>query len=93
MPAGQVQAAITQMRDAASSIATSHNLIDEAMTKVDAEIKALGTDVFMSDAADAFRTNYYSLTPKLIEAQRGLNTFMQKLRDSAAEIERAGSAG
>jgi len=86
MPADGVVATVSQMRDAAAKIGASAQRISDAMDVVDQNVNALGPSVFMSDAADAFRSSYYQLTPKLRDALTGLNVFDQKLRETADEL-------
>lgn len=89
MQGGELIARIGQMRDAAGTIGTSAERINEAIDAVDAEVRALGPDRFSSTAADAFRAEYNRITPALREAYDDLMQFKDKLLQSADEIEAA----
>ncbi len=89
MQGGELVARIGQMRDAAGTIGTSAERINEAVDAVDAEVRALGPDRFASTAADAFRAEYNRITPALREAHENLVQFKDKLLQSADEIEAA----
>jgi WXG100 family type VII secretion target len=86
---GELIARVGQMRDAASDIGDGANRINEAVDAVDAEIRALGPDRFISTAAEAFRSEYNRLTTQLREAHDSLLNFRDKLLESAEEIEAA----
>ena len=89
MQGGELVARIGQMRDAANTIGTSADRINESVDAVDAEIRALGPERFASTAADAFRAEYNRITPQLREAHESLLQFKDKLLESADEIEAA----
>jgi WXG100 family type VII secretion target len=89
MQGGELIARIGQMRDAANTIGSSAERINEALDAADAEVRALGPDRFASTAADAFRAEYNRITPQLREAYDNLLQFKNKLLASADEIEAA----
>lgn len=89
MQGGELVARIGQMRDAANTIGTSADRINEAVDAVDAEVRALGPERFASTAADSFRAEYNRITPQLREAHESLLQFRDKLLESADEIEAA----
>lgn len=89
MSSGELGATLSQMRDAASTIAASASRVQDAVNAADNEVKALGPDRFMSDGAEAFRQTYNRLTPQLKEAYESLIVFQKKLLESADEIENA----
>jgi WXG100 family type VII secretion target len=82
-----VEARITQMREAATNIGSSATTVNNCIEDVDKEVNALGPDRFISDAADVFRGAYSRLTPKLRDAYHDLEAFRKKLNDSADDIE------
>jgi WXG100 family type VII secretion target len=89
MQGGELVARIGQMRDAANTIGSSADRINESVDAVDAEIRALGPERFASTAADSFRAEYNRITPQLREAHESLLQFKDKLLESADEIEAA----
>ncbi len=89
MNVGEIYARITQMRDAAATINRSAAQINECIEAVESEMRALGPDRFMSISAEAFRAEYYRLTPKLREAFELLTGFQDKLNAAADDIEMA----
>lgn len=89
MQGGELVARIGQMRDAANTIGSSADRINESVDAVDAEVRALGPERFASTAADAFRSEYNRITPALREAHESLLQFKDKLLASADEIEAA----
>lgn len=86
---GELEAKISEMRDAANTIRTSAGSINDSINAVDNEVRALGPDRFMGSAAEAFRDQYQRLTPRLREAYDNLMQFQEKLLLSADEIEAA----
>lgn len=89
MEHGEVFAKITQMREAAANIRRSASQIDSCLQSIDREVRALGSDRFMSIGAEAFRAEYHRLTPRLHEAFDLLHRFQDKLQTSADDIEMA----
>ena len=89
MDNGEVYARIAEMRDSATSIGRSANRIRDAIDSVDAEVRALGPDRFMSLGAEAFRSEYNHATPRLREAFDQLIRFREQLNTSADDIELA----
>jgi WXG100 family type VII secretion target len=89
---GEIYARIAQMREAAATIQRSATRIDGSLNAVDREIRALGTDRFMSLGAEAFRAEYNRLTPRLRDAFDLLTRFHQQLATSADDIEIAARA-
>jgi uncharacterized protein YukE len=89
MNMGEIYARITQMRDAAGTISRSAAQINECIEAVEGEMRLLGPDRFMSISAEAFRAEYYRLTPKLKEAFELLTGFYDKLNAAADDIELA----
>jgi WXG100 family type VII secretion target len=86
---GALRARLSQMRDAASTLQTSANRINDALETVENEVKALPTDRYISVAADQFRAEYNRITPQLREAYLELMHFHEKLVVAADEIEAA----
>ena len=89
MDTGELYARITQMREAATTIGRSATRVKDCIESVDNEVRALGSDRFMSIGAEAFRVEYNRLTPKLREAFDNLMRFQDKLITSADDIETA----
>lgn len=89
MSSGELGATISQMRDAANTIANSASRVQDAVNAADNEVKSLGPDRFMSEAAEAFRQTYNRLTPQLKEAYENLVVFQKKLLEAADDIENA----
>ncbi len=89
MPTGEIFAHISQMREAASAINRSVTRVTTAIDVVDQQILALTSDRFASAGADAFRTAYYRVTPRLREAFEVLSGFQEKLNAAADDIELA----
>jgi WXG100 family type VII secretion target len=89
MDHGEIFAKITQMREAAATMGRSASNIDSSLQAVDREIRALGSDRFMSIGAEAFRGEYNRLTPRLQDAFELLRRFQDKLQTSADDIEMA----
>lgn len=92
MDNGEVLAKITQMRDVASRIGSCAAQIDESLEAVEREVRALGSDRFMSIGAEAFRAEYNRLTPRLRSAFELLRQFQDRLQTSADDIELAARA-
>lgn len=91
---GEIYARIAQMREAASTLQRSASRIDGSLEAVEREIRALGTDRFMSLGAEAFRAEYNRLRPRLRETFDLLMRFQEQLAVSADDIEIAArSAG
>lgn len=89
MSNGEIFAKIVQMREAASNISRCASNIESGLQSVDREVRALGSDRFMSIGAESFRAEYNRLTPRLEEAFRVLHQFRDKLQTSADDIEMA----
>jgi uncharacterized protein YukE len=89
MDVGILQAKVMQMRDAASAIRNSAARVNDSIEAVDLEIKAIGSDRYMSDGAEEFRREYLRLTQDLKLAYEHLMRFHDKLNSSADEIEMA----
>lgn len=89
MEGGELLARISEMREAATSIASSAGRVNDAVEAVDSQVRALGPDRFASTSAEAFRGEYNRLTPQLREAHDNLILFRDKLVESADEIEAA----
>lgn len=89
MESGEIYARITQMREAATTIGRSSTRIRESIDSIEAEVRSLGADRFMSIGAEAFRVEYNRLAPKLGEAFENLMRFQDKLNTSADDIELA----
>lgn len=87
MDSGEIYAKITQIREAATTIGRSTSTISDCLESVDAEVRALGTDRFMGIGAEAFRSEYYRLTPKMRETFEALAKFQDKLNAAADDIE------
>lgn len=87
MATGELYARIAQMRDAAVTLHKSASRIHEAIQAVDGEVRLLGSDRFASVGADAFRAEYYRLTPRLKESFDLLSAFHDKLSAAADDIE------
>lgn len=93
MDRGEIYAKITQMRESAVTIGRSASTIQTCMESVDREIHTLGADRFMSVGAEAFRSEYMRLKPRLEEAFEQLAQFQDKLNTSADDIEAAARSG
>ena len=89
MDSGELYARITQMRESATTIGRSAARVRDCIETVDVEIRALGSDRFMSIGAEAFRAEYNRLTPRLREAFDNLLRFQDKLTIAADDIEAA----
>lgn len=89
MDFGLLHARLAQMRDAARTIRDSAYRVDDSIEQVEAEIKALGPDRYMSDSAEEFRREYARITQDLRRASEHLLLFHDKLSLSADEIEAA----
>lgn len=87
MDSGEIYARITQIREAATTIGRSTATISDCLESVDAEVRALGTDRFMGIGAEAFRSEYYRITPKIRETFDQLRGFQEKLNAAADDIE------
>jgi uncharacterized protein YukE len=92
MNTGEIAARIQQMRDAADSLGRTAGNIQRSIDVVDGEVRALGPDRFMSLGAEAFRAEYFRLTPRLRETFEALAGFRDKLYASADDIEMAARA-
>ena len=89
MDNGEIFARVAQMREAASALSRSAARLQEALDAVDAEVRAIGPDRFMSIGAEAFRGEYNRLTPPLRDAFDQLLHFQSRLSASADDIEMA----
>jgi uncharacterized protein YukE len=92
MNTGEIAARIQQMRDAADSLGRAAGNIQRSIDTVDAEVRALGPDRFMSLGAESFRAEFFRLTPKLRETFETLAGFRDRLHASADDIELASRA-
>lgn len=75
------------MREASSTIQRSAARIEGSLEAVDREIRALGSDRFMSLGAESFRAEYNRLRPRLKDAFELLVRFHEQLANSADDIE------
>jgi WXG100 family type VII secretion target len=89
MNEGELSVKLNEMREAATTIRTSAQRIDEIMMRVELQIQALNADRYAGNAAEQFRGEYVRLTPVLRDAHQKLLTFQEKLTLSADEIEAA----
>lgn len=87
MMTGELSARLQQMRDAADGLGRSAAQVTSSIDAIDAEVRALGPERFMSLAAEAFRAEYNRLTPHLRETFEQLTAFRDKLHASADDIE------
>lgn len=92
MNTGEIAARIQQMRDAADSLGRASSQIQRSIDAVEAEVRALGPDRFMSLGAESFRAEFFRLTPKLRDTFETLAAFREKLHASADDIEVASRA-
>ena len=92
MNTGEIAARIQQMRDAADTLSRVSGQIQRSIDTVEGEVRALGPDRFMSLGAEAFRSEFTRLTPKLRETFETLASFRDKLHGSADDIEVAARA-
>ena len=92
MNSGELTARIQQMRDAAAQLGSAAGQVQRSIDAIETEIRALGPDRFMSVGAEAFRAEYYRLTPKLRETFEQLAAFRDRLHASADDIEIASRA-
>jgi hypothetical protein len=86
---GELYARISQLRSASSQLRHSAERVRLALESVDSDVRVLGADRFMSVGAEAFRSEYARLTPRLREALELLLEFQGRLSSSADEIELA----
>lgn len=93
MNTGELSARIQHMREAADSLGRSAAQVSQSIDGIEAEVRALGPERFMSLAAEAFRAEYNRLTPHLRETFEQLAAFRDKLHASADDIEIAARAG
>ncbi len=89
MDSGEIYARISQMREAATTVGRSAARVRDCIEAIDSEVRALGSDRFMSIGAEAFRAEYHRMTPKLKESFDKLIRFQDKLNTSADDIEAA----
>lgn len=89
METGELFAKIAQMRDAADRIGRSVSHVDQCLDNIDVEIRALGSDRFMSIGAETFRSEYNRVMPRMRETFDLLRTFRESLNNSANDIETA----
>lgn len=89
---GEIYARVSQLRSAATQLRQSAERVRLALESVDADVRALGADRFMSVGAEAFRSEYARLTPRLRETLDLLAEFHGRLASSADEIELAANA-
>ena len=75
------------MREASATIQRSASRIEDSLEAVDREIRALGSDRFMSLGAESFRGEYSRLRPRLRDAFELLVRFHEQLATSADDIE------
>lgn len=87
MMTGELSARLQQMRDAADGLGRSAAQVTSSIDAIDAEVRALGPERFMSLAAEGFRAEYNRLTPHLRETFEQLAAFRDKLHASADDIE------
>ena len=89
MNTGELYARIQQMREAASTLHHSATRIQDSIEAVDAEMRPLPPDRYMSIRAESSRPEYQRPTPRLREAFELLGGFRDKLNQSADDIELA----
>ncbi len=87
MSTGEIYAKLHQLREAAGILSQSTNQINRSIETIDAEVRALSSDRFMSVGAEVFRAEYARLTPRLQETFELLGAFQAKLNASADDIE------
>lgn len=85
----EVLAKISSMRGAATQFDTSRGVVDNALNAINGEVQNLGTDRYDSAAADQFRIHYADKSQSLRALTANLDTFVQKLRAAAEDIENA----
>jgi uncharacterized protein YukE len=89
MNVGELYARLHQMREAAQTIGQGAESVQRSIDVIESEIRALGSDRFMSVGAEAFRAEYARMTPRLRAAFDLLGGFREKLNGSADDIELA----
>ncbi len=87
MSSGEIYAKLHQLREAASGLRQSTEQINRSIEAIDAEVRALSSDRFMSVGAEVFRAEYARLTPRLQETFALSGAFHDKLNASADDIE------
>lgn len=89
----EVIAKLSNLRSAASQFDTSRGIVDGAINVINNEVQNLGADRYNSAAADQFRVRYADKSQNLLALISDLDSFANKLRQAADDIEAAAWPG